>query len=465
MRYLPTLEVRGKMIQVALPDIHGVALAEAALLSGERQRDQLQAILLDSPMLLFWVFETCKAVLMQPPAQTGQLGNAVVDTRKEIDASDLCSKLVEIVGSHSRELIRDHGKNLTSIERFEFDHFLDFYAYFRIKQEPVQAFSDRIFTRVALLQRLFDAGANLVLKRSLSAHSSDDEAVYREFQQSDFSRFHERESILAAWNMELPFFRGGLAELDQRLERIEKLENEFEEEVEKAKMAAMRQLAYGASHEVNNPLANISTRAQALLRDETDPKRRQRLQTIDAQAFRAHDMISNLMTFARPPRPVFSRFQLLPVVQKVIDSLQSTAQSQQTAIELEVESALYFVADQNQVREMIFALVQNSLEAIRQNGKVRIKAAASSDDQPIAIEVIDDGPGISPEVRQHIFDPFFSGREAGRGLGFGLSKVWRFMELHQGKVEIADLNGLTCVRLQFPPHHAESPAMEISKTA
>ncbi|MEC9093620.1 MAG: HAMP domain-containing sensor histidine kinase, partial [Planctomycetota bacterium] len=283
--------------------------------------------------------------------------------------------------------------------------------------------------------------------------------------QCDFLQFAGRQAIFDKWCLRLPFFETGFAGLNEKLERLQRLENDFLGEVEKEKIASMRQLAYGASHEVNNPLANISTRAQALLRDETDPKRRQRLKTIDAQAFRAHDMISNLMTFARPARPVFDQVQLSATVARAVESLQSVAKEQRIEIELDVENSIYFEADPGQLQEMLFALVQNSIESIRQDGKIKVKSHFKGTGELVEVEVMDDGPGISAEVRRHIFDPFFSGREAGRGLGFGLSKVWRLMELHHGRVEVRERDGMTCVLLVFPGAQPGTGGREIEKTA
>lgn len=74
----------------------------------------------------------------------------------------------------------------------------------------------------------------------------------------------------------------------------------YEQQLETEKLAAMRQLAYGASHEIDDPLANISSRTQMLLRDERDPQRRRWLTTINSQAFH-HEMIADMMLFAKPP--------------------------------------------------------------------------------------------------------------------------------------------------------------------
>ena len=83
----------------------------------------------------------------------------------------------------------------------------------------------------------------------------------------------------------------------------EQLAARFDDALAEGRLEAMRELAYGAGHEINNPLANIATRAQALLLEEKDSERRRRLATIVDQAFRARDMIGGLMLFARPPKP------------------------------------------------------------------------------------------------------------------------------------------------------------------
>src|SRR5436305_3971719 len=77
--------------------------------------------------------------------------------------------------------------------------------------------------------------------------------------------------------------------------------SEFLRAVEAAKLQALYNFAYGLTHEINNPLANISARAQTLLVDEPNPERRRKLATIVQQGFRAHEMIADLMLFARPP--------------------------------------------------------------------------------------------------------------------------------------------------------------------
>src|SRR6478672_7536765 len=104
--------------------------------------------------------------------------------------------------------------------------------------------------------------------------------------------------------------------------------------VESAKLRALYNFAYGFSHEINNPLANIATRAQTLLADEKDPERRRKLATIVQQAFKAHEMIADLMLFAHPPRMQPRETDLLQLVNTIIGELSEQANEQNTRLEL-----------------------------------------------------------------------------------------------------------------------------------
>lgn len=223
--------------------------------------------------------------------------------------------------------------------------------------------------------------------------------------------------------------------------RAEQLESQFQQTLEEEKLESLRQFAYGASHEINNPLANISTRAQTLLREETNPERRKRLATINAQAFRAHEMISDMMLFAKPPQLVPGPVDIVKLVEHVLSELRAQAEDRGTTLSWRAsEPSLLISADSVQLTVAIRSLCVNSLEALDSGGVIEVALQAVAPDEDgrrwIEIAVRDTGPGITPEVRRHVFDPFFSGREAGRGLGLGLSKCWRIVTLHGGRIEV-----------------------------
>ena len=102
------------------------------------------------------------------------------------------------------------------------------------------------------------------------------------------------------------------------------------------------------------------------------------------------------------------------------------------------DTPILIVADATQLAVAIAAVVTNSIEAVGKSGQVAITARefVAADIRTAEVVVRDDGPGISPAVREHLFDPFFSGREAGRGLGFGLSKCWRIVTNHGGQIVV-----------------------------
>lgn len=220
--------------------------------------------------------------------------------------------------------------------------------------------------------------------------------------------------------------------------------------LESRKLDSMKELAYGASHEINNPLANIAARAQTLLRDEEDPQRRHALLAIHKQALRAHEMISDLMLFARPPELIRKKLDLKHLIDLVTEELAESCKLHDVQIFTDMpEEPVAIEADAEQLMVALSALCTNSIEAIGSSGTIWIKLRPprtkrsyhTEDDQAaihdqMMIEVMDDGPGLSGKARRHLFDPFYSGREAGRGLGFGLSKCWRIITDHGGTVGV-----------------------------
>jgi len=115
------------------------------------------------------------------------------------------------------------------------------------------------------------------------------------------------------------------------------------------------------------------------------------------------------------------------------------------------------IRDPVQIQTALRAVVQNGLEAVGRGGLVQI--VLDTDAQWVYIRVQDNGPGIPPKVRAHLFDPFFSGRSAGRGLGLGLSKAWRIVVgNHHGQIRVDSTPGRgTCIDLLLPNTTSDTP--------
>ena len=233
---------------------------------------------------------------------------------------------------------------------------------------------------------------------------------------------------------------GRLPALAAKLARLGELEDRFHETLEREKLEAMAEFAAGAGHEINNPLTVIAGRAQLFLREEKDPERRRALALMNAQAMRVYEMIADMMLFARPPKPEPKMLDVVELVDGLIEEFSPHATRQETTLQRTgPDDPVRIEADGSQLTVALRAICQNALEAIGRDGQIEIRIEPG--DRDIRIRVADDGPGITPEERRHLFDPYYSARQAGRGLGLGLSKCWRIVTNHGGRIDVASRPG------------------------
>ena len=254
----------------------------------------------------------------------------------------------------------------------------------------------------------------------------------------------------ADWQVLLQGIGRVLPLLARRIEQWRELQVRFNTALEHEKIESLAELAAGAGHEINNPLTVISGRAQLLLRGEADPERRHDLALISAQAMRVNEMIADMRLFARPPEPKRSRFDLA----ELIDRLAAYHHEQFARLGITFERCgrsepTPIDADPTQVEVALRAICRNAVEAIGGDGNVSI--ALHLEDESVHVTIADDGPGITDQERRHLFDPFYSARQAGRGLGLGLSKAWRIVTAHGGRIEVASEPGHgTTFRIDLP---------------
>ncbi len=207
-------------------------------------------------------------------------------------------------------------------------------------------------------------------------------------------------------------------------------------------LSALVEFSAAAGHEINNPLGVILGRVQLLLQQEADPVRRQSLETIAGQAWRIRDMIGDVMTFADPPPPSTTEIVVLEVAEEVRKSVcQQNARMgtpSDAEITLVVDPELTIQGDRDQFAAVLAELLHNATHPSVAANKVEIVAEADSKDAQFCRVIIrDDGRGLTPEEATHMFNPFYSRRQAGRGLGFGLSKAWRLAEQNGGRLKVS----------------------------
>ncbi|MBW3539541.1 MAG: HAMP domain-containing histidine kinase [Planctomycetes bacterium] len=217
-------------------------------------------------------------------------------------------------------------------------------------------------------------------------------------------------------------------------------------------LEALAEFAAGAGHEINNPVAVIVGRVERLLRDERDPERRHALAAIAAQAYRIRDMIGDAMLFARPPAPAPEPLDLAAHLQALLPALAERAAEMSATLSLKATGPVPILADRAQLSVVVECLVRNAVEAATPGGRILLAASTASEPNGLGgwLIVEDDGRGLSETDRRQLFNPFYSGRQAGRGLGFGLPKCWRIVDAHGGRIEAESQPGRTVFRVWWP---------------
>jgi signal transduction histidine kinase len=246
-----------------------------------------------------------------------------------------------------------------------------------------------------------------------------------------------------------------LAESESRVDRLAdaltELRAHFQTRLRDTRLEALAEFAAGASHEINNPLAVIRGHAQLLLAREDDPGRRRQLEAIIRQTRRVHDLLHGTLQFARPPRPAPVPVRVAEWLTRVVAAHAPDAEAKDVSLTCDelCHGAVWGKFDPVQARQALDHLVRNAVEAAPAGGWVRVSARWQGGAVVIAVE--DSGPGPAEEDRDRLFNPFFSGREAGRGRGLGLTIAWRLAQVNGGNVRYApEVGGPTRFVLVLP---------------
>jgi two-component system, NtrC family, sensor kinase len=248
-------------------------------------------------------------------------------------------------------------------------------------------------------------------------------------------------------------------EIDELHQAVEEQAAAEDGRLRSDKLTALAEFAAGAGHEINNPLAVISGQAQYLLghADEwfssESEQPRKALHTIIGQTHRIHGLLRNLMQFARPaaPRPVW--FDLPSLLAETASSLGDLATPRGVRVEVgRKPDRLAVFADVEQVRVALTCLIRNAIEAAPAESWARVGVVEPISATVIEVAVEDGGSGPDPAQRPALFDPFYSGRSAGRGLGLGLPVAWRLARQQGGdlRLDATQIGGPTRFILSLP---------------
>jgi signal transduction histidine kinase len=251
---------------------------------------------------------------------------------------------------------------------------------------------------------------------------------------------HDEMSELAAAMNDMTFrFRTIRDDLDRQVQERTK------QVVRNEQLASVGFLAAGVAHEINNPLASIAMCAESLegrvrdLLDGADNSGDQGaviasyLQMIQSEAFRCKGITERLLDFSRIGPPKRQLTDLGELVQGVIEMIRHLGRYQGKRLEFPAGPAVWAPVNGQELKQVVLNLLTNALDSLGDDGRVEIRLELR--DHMAELSVADNGCGMTPEVMDRIFEPFFTRRRAGQGTGLGLSICYRIVADHAGTIE------------------------------
>jgi len=238
---------------------------------------------------------------------------------------------------------------------------------------------------------------------------------------------------------------------------VTEINNLNEEMARHKRLVALGKLSAGIAHEIRNPLSSIRGLAQFVYNSFSKiDERKEDLNTIIQEVDRLNKLVVQVLDFAKLKKPNLTRFSLNDLIRKITELFKIEIKDKQIKFNLELSPDISQIqADEDQVRQILMNVIINAIQAIPKEGEIKIKTekATLRGEPAIKLIVEDSGIGIPEKDFNQIFDPFFSTKEKGSGLG--LSIVYKLVEAHQGEIKVESKEGKGTKFVIFLPQKGE----------
>jgi PAS domain S-box-containing protein len=240
----------------------------------------------------------------------------------------------------------------------------------------------------------------------------------------------------------------GMVGFFRDLREIRRMEQQFADQtriLHQHKMMSLGRLAASVVHEINNPLAGVLNYIRLMIkivnRGEPDAdsigKFKKYLDVVENETERCSKIISNLLAFSRKSQLQFAEVDINELIERCIMLSNHKLILQNIEAVLELSPARPRIwGDYNQIQQCVINLIFNAIDAMPKGGKIVLKSSIDSRDRLAEIRIEDNGSGIGPEDMPHIFDPFYTTKIEGEGLGLGLSTVYGIIDRHKGTITV-----------------------------
>ncbi len=230
------------------------------------------------------------------------------------------------------------------------------------------------------------------------------------------------------------------SQLEERVKKAAaELQQTQEQLIRSEKLATLGQLSAGIAHEIRNPLTSIKILIHSLVDEEATPASKEKdLAIIESEIERVNKIIRQFLDFARPRPPALQKLDLHRLLEETFHLVAYELEGQGITLEKKyMESNPYVAVDAEQMKQVFLNIILNAIQAMPRGGKLTVATfweSFSPLTKELGISFRDSGEGIPPEIREKIFEPFFSTKE--EGLGLGLPIVQRIIEEHKGKIKV-----------------------------
>lgn len=237
---------------------------------------------------------------------------------------------------------------------------------------------------------------------------------------------------------------------EQELSR-QALELERAKSVHNSKLASLGEMSAGIAHEINNPLALISGNIPLLDKFKSDEaKFHSKLETIQKAADRIEKIVKGLKKFSRSTTGSQFKVELIPsILEEVMTITEAKSRRHSVSITLDIQPGLAISCDMVEIEQVLVNLINNGIDAIKASDERWLKINAFAENEQVVIQVVDSGLGISHEIEQKLFQPFFTTKVVGEGTGLGLSIAKGILDSHKASIRLNRNFKNTCFEIRF----------------
>ena len=261
--------------------------------------------------------------------------------------------------------------------------------------------------------------------------------------------------------------------LEERVQdKAAELESIHKELLHVERMTSLGKMSATVAHELNNPISGIVNYAKLLQRkvDRTMPEAPEKTQIIErldlirAEGLRCGNIVKNLLLFARGSSAHFQENRLREIVDRAVSLVHHHTELAgiDTSVDIDIQPGT-LVCDFDQLLQAMIALLMNAIEAMPHGGKLTI--SATNQKENVLLSVRDSGPGIPDDIKDKIFEPFFSTKNDNKGVGLGLAVVYGIVQRHRGKIWVeTPPSGGTTFQILLPLQQEKSVSNTVVET-